>query len=212
MIQYKETKKLYQGKYQHRIVLIGAGVHVFRGGNLDGAFKKLSALTVQSSDPNFYYSNAVKTQDDLNYLFDVYSTFSRMTDFTVRVETPWLSVYTNDEADIISLKLINKNRVKAIYKPKINLSDGEVVSTLPYDYKVSIKAKQDTQHAFIEWAKQFDTIRLPNSCVDILTNGRNWHVESYFYVKGDKTLTMAQLHLGGVIKKIERIVTRESAV
>lgn len=208
MLQYKETKKLYQGKYQHRIVLVCSGVHVFRGGNLDNAFKKLSALVVPDRDEPYYMRPhyTVRYQAELDYLFDVYSCLLNMNNYAVRVEHPWLSIYSDNENDIIALKNINQDRVREIYRPVVNLSVGEVLSTLPFDYKVIIKPSKDDYSAFVEWSKQFDTIKLTNSCRDSLVNDSNHYIETYFYISGDKTLTMAKLHLGGIIKRIEKIV------
>lgn len=210
MILYKETKKLYQGKYQHRIVLVCSGVHVFRGNNLDNAFVKLSKL--ETFDRWARPHSVVHSADELNYLFKIYECLRGLNDYAVRVETPWLSIYTNNESDIITLKNIDKNRVREVYRPFVNINAGEVVSSLPYDYKVTIKSKSVDQNSFVEWAQTFDTIRLTDSCVEVLSNNVQWPNETYFYVKGDKTLTMAKLHLGGLIKKVERIISRDTTV
>lgn len=213
MSQYKETKKLYHGKYQYKIVLICPGVSAFRGNNLDQTFVKLSNLSIHPNTDTLYshrlYSSIVRQQSEIVYLFDLYDCFTKMIDYTVRVESPWLSVYSNNEDDIESLKSINENRVKVIYRPLISLNKGEIVSSLPYDYKVTIKSQRENQDSFVDWAKQFDTIRLTYTCADILTNGRVWPIESYFYVRGEKTLTMAKLHLGGLIQRIEKIVSHD---
>lgn len=204
MILYKDTVKLFQGKYQYKIVLICTGVGVFRGNDLDRAFVKLSNLSVET---NTIWKRAhLLTQKDIDYLFDVYQTLRTIDDFKLRVESPWLSIYLKDETDLIKIKNINKDRVKLIYQPKVSLQENEIVSTLPFDYKVSIKTTKQGYNAFVDWAKQFDTIRLTNSCTDILKNGRNYSSGSYFYVRGEKTLTMTKLHLGNLIRKVEKIV------
>lgn len=204
MLLYKETKKLFYGKYQYKIILVASGVHVFRGGNIDDSFRKLSMLQVQT-DTKYTSAYHLKSQKDLNYLFEIYRCFTEMTDYSVRVETPLLTVYTNNEADIQKLADIDYDTTKYIYKPRINLSVGEVVSILPYDYKVTVRS--DTHDAFVEWAQKFDTIRMPNSCYNNLLSSTRWKSsESYFYITGEKTLTMAKIHLGSSIKKIEKII------
>lgn len=215
MIQYKETKKLYQGKYQYRIVLVCQSVHVFRGNNLDNTFIKLSNLNPYEDQSNLLfgarYSKSLQPTE-VDYLFNVYDILRSLSDYNLRVENPWLSIYTNNYDDILKLKNLDQNRVKYIYRPTIDLQKNEVVSSLPYDYKVYVRHNQNDYSAFVEWANQFDTIRLTNSCTEVLTNNQRWAIESYFYVRGEKTLTMSQLHLGEIIKKIEKIVYREAIV
>lgn len=213
-MQYKETTKLYQGKYQHRIVLVCYGAGMFRGGNLNTIFKRLSEVEV--GPPSYSWQTypppvPVRNQADLNYLFDVYSCLSRMEDFTVRVENPWLSIYTNDEKDIRALRLIDSTRVKAIYQPAAQLEEGVCVSSLPYDFKVFVKPNDAGHDSFIEWAESNDNIKLTKSVVHSLKGFRRSN-QSYFYVSGDKNLTMARIYLGGLVKRVDRIVRRDTNI
>lgn len=195
-------------------MLVCQDVHVFRGNNLDATFVRLSNLNPYDDQPSLLFGAKYPRihQTDIDYLFDVYSILRTLSDYNLRVENPWLSIYTNDYNDIIKLKNLDKDRVKYVYRPKMDLQKNEVVSTLPYDYKVYVRHNQNDYSAFVEWANQFDTIRLTNSCTDVLTNNQRWAVDSYFYVRGDKTLTMSKLHLGEIIKKVEKIVYRDAIV
>lgn len=206
MIQFKETKKLYQGKYQHRIVLVCSGVHVFRGGDLDNAFKRLSTIGLPEQEVNYFSRHVVvRSQQEIDFLFEVYQCLSTLTDYAVRVENPWLSIYTNKEDDIEKLREIDKKRVKAIYRPLTNLLVGEIVSTLPFDYRVTVRSSKIDLTPFCEWAETNEKIRLTGSLKSLIARPYP-NRTAYFYVKGDYTLTMSKLHLGGFITKIDRIV------
>jgi hypothetical protein len=209
MIQYKETKKLYQGKYQHRIVLVAPGAAVFRGGDMVTAYSRIEkqeVITSNISDPQRYYP-FVRKRSELEYLFKIHNCLKNLEDYTVRVEGVLLSIYTNNLSDIDSLKDISPTNVKSIYHPCKKLEEGEVVSTLPYDYKVTLKNVNTDHSSFVAWAKANENIRLLKSCESALTDYKKYlNSPSYFYVKGDKTLLMTKIHLGSVIRAVERLV------
>ena len=208
---FKEMKKLYRGKYQYKIVLVCTGIWAFNSGNLDNAFKALSALQNQTdSEPLTRYK--LEDQLSVSYLFNVYNVLTSIEDFTVRTEGAWLSVYLNSQKDVEALYNIDSGRVKNIYKVPENLSVGEYVSSLPYEFRVSFRRKPGTDLLlFYEWAKDHEKMRIPKSCARCLKN-ESWQDTGYFYINGEKTLTMAQLHLGRHITKIEKIVKKEVSV
>lgn len=192
---YKETTKLFHRKYQYRIVLVCTGVGIFRGNNLDLIWAKL-----QNYEAN----------DDRTYLHKLYKCLeSFSSEYALRVETPWLSIYTNNTELLQELRDIDLQKVKYIYRPTVPIIDGEIVSTLPYDYKVTIvKQKQVDYSTFINWANASENFRLTNSCKQ--ETSRYHSIPSYFYVKGEKNLTMAKIHLGNSIHRIEKVINPAS--
>jgi hypothetical protein len=207
MIFYRPLKKLYKGRYQYKIVLVSSGVSLFRSGDLDKIFKNLSEIVIEPKlDDKFYTYTLVKSQEDLDYLFDVYQALLSINDFSIRVESPWLSIYFSSEADVNTLKNINEARVKYIYQPSAILSEGEIVSTLPFDYKVHFKNTASKQESFLLWATDNKNIRLPKSTINALSHAIKYPPSLYFYITGDKNLTMAKMHLGSIITRVEKIV------
>jgi hypothetical protein len=131
-----------------------------------------------------------------------------MSDFDVRVESPWLTIYTNNKADIDSLKKIEPEQVKYISQPDKNvvLEQGVVLMTKTnYDFKVTLGKTIKEHSSFISWAETNKKLKLTKSCITALNSNRSWG-GTHFYVTGENNLLLAKMHLGGSINKIERIV------
>lgn len=194
-IQYKTLKKLYLGKYQHKIVLVCRGAHLFRGGNLD---KIEHRIEVSASD---YIS-------DKAYLYELIDYLKSINDYTIRIEGSLLSIYTIDESHIRKIKKLNSIYVREIHNVDRHLNPNEIISTLPYDYKVHLVNKGQPNKTFLEWAQDNANIRVTKSTQFFLSNPSRWPLDGYFYIKGENNLTMAKLYLGNLIKKIEKIVCK----
>jgi hypothetical protein len=133
---------------------------------------------------------------------------AKLTNLEVRIESPWITVYTNDKANIDSLVKIDKEKVKYISVPPEKTVLDENTIILPkvnYDYKITL-GKTDQEHsAFIEWAEKNPKLKLTKTCKRELARDRSWG-GTYFYITGDNNLLLAKMHLGGSINKIERII------
>jgi hypothetical protein len=202
---YKTTTRLFKGIYQYKIVLVVAGAGHFRSGDMDATLETLSKIDLATQQV-FRYS--IKTQEDLNYAKHLALQLAGISDIDVRVESPWISIYSNNEADINALANIDLEKVKYISKPPANqtLSTGTIIlPKMDYDYRVTL-GKTVTDHlGFITWAEKSDKLRLTKSCVKDLSKPRSWG-GTHFYVTGDNNLLMAKMHLGGAISKVERII------
>ena len=131
-----------------------------------------------------------------------------MQDFDLRVESPWISIYTNNKDDIVLLQNINSDVVKYISlpDPASTLESGVVVMPkTPFDYRITLGKTTKSHPEFVEWATALDKLKLTKSCIRALQNPRSWG-GTHFYVKGDNVLLMAKMHLGGSISKIDRII------
>jgi hypothetical protein len=210
-MQYKVTKKLFHGIYQYKIVLTCAGSSLFRHNDLDTVYKNLSEITLPSQPkPNQfgYRSGGISNQDDLDYAFRLQKTLSKMSGIDIRVESPWLSIYSNNLLDINKLAKINIDQVKYISKPPDNttLDAGTVIMPkMNYDFRITLGKTTQEHSAFVEWAEVNKKLKLTKSCIKDLHKPRSWG-GTHFYVTGDNNLLMTRMHLGGSISKVERIV------
>jgi hypothetical protein len=210
-MQYKVTKKLFNGIYQYKIVLTCAGSSLFRHNDLDTVYKNLLEITLPAQPkPNQfgYRSGGISNQDDLDYAFRLQKLLSKMSDIDIRVESPWLSIYSNNLSDINKLAKINIDQVKYISKPPDNttLDAGTVIMPkMNYDFRITLGKTTQEHSTFVEWAESNKKLKLTKSCIKDLHKPRSWG-GTHFYVTGDNNLLMTKMHLGGSISKVERIV------
>jgi len=210
-MQYKVTKKLFNGIYQYKIVLTCAGSSLFRHNDLDSVYKNLLEITIPPAPkPNQfgYRHGGISNQEDLDYAFQLQKTLSKMSDIDIRVESPWLSIYSNNLADINKLAKISTDHVKYISKPPDNttLDAGTVIMPkMNYDFRITLGKTTQEHSTFVQWAESNKKLKLTKSCIKDLHKPRSWG-GTHFYVSGDNNLLMTKMHLGGSISKVERIV------
>ena len=211
-MQYKLTKKLFYGTYQYKIVLVCAGASIFRSSDLDTVLDSLQTIKQDFKEDDRYSfnrnRNTFRTIEDVDYAFKLHHALSLLTDFDLRVESPWVNVYTNSNTDISTLAKLDESKVKYISEPPTDsvLSVNTIIlPKINFEYRVTMgKTSQDCS-AFVQWADTNSKLKLTKSCKTALLRNRSWG-GSYFYITGDNNLLMAKMHLGGCISKIERII------
>jgi hypothetical protein len=124
------------------------------------------------------------------------------------VETPWISIYTNDRKIVNALAKLDETKVKYISTPPKDIvldANMVIMSKRDFDYKITMGKSMQNHTTFVEWAEsQAGKIQLTKSCKRDLLQDSSWG-GNHFYITGDNVLLMAQMHLGGSISKIERI-------
>ena len=205
---FKTTTKLFKGIYQYKIVLVCSGAQWFRCGDMDSTLEQLKKIDLASPKSNTWRNIHIKTQEDLDYAFRLQSALTKMTDIEVRVESPWISVYTNNKKNITTLTNLDKNQVKYVSAPPNNtiLSTGTIIMPkMNYEFRITLGKTSHEHSAFISWAESNSKIKLTKSCKKDLLRDRTWGGK-HLYVTGDNNLLMVKMQLGGSIAKIERIV------
>jgi len=206
---YKETKSLFLKKYQYKIVLVCPAASLFRGGDFESTLKTLNDvdLAAEQAKPISWVTR-LKDPEDLTLSKAICNDLKKMQDVDVRVESPWLSIYTNNAKDMALLVRHYEEHIKYVSRPSNpdSLSDGVVVMPkMDFDYKVTLSATKTEHSAFVQWASTNGKIKVTKSCARDLTKNRSWG-GTHFYVTGDNNLLMAKMHLGGCIAKIQRII------
>jgi len=206
---FKTTRSLFRGIYQYKIVLVCSSASLFRSGNIDDVLEQLKTAEISDSKRhNPYKLNSIKTQSDLVYALELANNLVNRTDIDIRVESPWISIYTNDKKLINNLAKIDASCVKYICEPSANANltaDTVVMPKMNYDYRITLGKTSQPNHSFIEWAEKSAKCKLTKSCIRDLQKPRSWG-GTHLYVTGDNNLLMVKMHLGGNISKIERIV------
>jgi hypothetical protein len=208
---YKTTKRLFNGTYQYKIVLVCAVASSFRSKDLDAVAKSLKKVTVDPTRRASYTSwrgDYVKTQDEIDYAFKLHTALLTLKDLSVRVESPWLSIYTNSKNDVDSIIAVDPSRVKYVCIPPTTTTLDKDVVIMPkinFEYKVTLGKTSQNHSAFVDWALSNAKLKLTKSCKKELSKDKSWG-GTFFYITGDNNLLLARMHLGSSINKIERII------
>ena len=201
----KQTRKLFHGKYQYKAVLVVPAASWFRGCNLEYALEKLAVFNL---DDKRTFDNKLKTKEDIAFCVKLAKSLAKLDNFEIRIESPLLSFYTNDKLDLDKLVKIDSERVKYISVPEDTASlvaNTIILPKIPFDYRVTMGRTRQSHENFVEWAETNSKLKLTKSCVDALNRNHSWG-GTYFYVKGDNSLLMARMMLGGSINKVEKIL------
>ena len=204
---YKTTTRLFKGQYQYKIVLVCPAASWFRNG-MEDALTNLQQVDLKKPVHNAYRNTYIKTQDQLDYALKLHSTLNSITDIDIRVESPWISIYSNSKSSIDKLANIDQGQVKYVVQPANNIkpADGEVIMPkMPFDYRCTLGKTTQEHDSFVSWAESNKKLKLTKSCKRDLLKPRSWG-GTHFYVAGDNNLLLAKMHLGGSISKVERII------
>jgi len=203
----KITSKLFHNKYNYKIVVVCAGASMFRLNSLEAVDKKLKQVVVDSSLVT-RSNTKIRTHEELNYCRQLHARLITLEDYHIRIESPWISIYTNNLKDVDAISDISNDAVKYISEPTVPTGLEEGTISLPkinHDFRVTLGATKQEHSTFVLWAENTAKLKLTKSCKKELLRPRSWG-GTYFYVSGDKNLLVSKMHLGGSISKIERII------
>ena len=202
----KDTVTLFLKKYKYKIVMVSPLSGLFRKKDLDSVAKTLNASTMKDFNKSFI---KVKSEEDIKYAAKVCNILAKSEDFSCRIESPFINIYSNSTSFVEELCNIDDQKIKFVCLPNKNnpeLFQGSIiVKKIDFGYKVSMGTCKKNYSNFIEWSQQSNKIKLTKRCIRDLSKDRSWG-GSYFYVKDDKTLTMVKVFLGSDISKIDNVI------
>ena len=201
----KITNRLFNNKYQYKVVLVCGGASYFRDRDFDQIRQRLAVFNFEER----YYKNAgIKNQEELDWTFKLLVALQNLNDHSIRVEQPFLSIYTNVKKDVDKLIKLEPSKVKYISIPPANntlVENTIITSKIDFDYRITLGKTTREHSAFVDWASSNKKLRLTKSCIKELHKNRSWG-GTYFYITGDNNLLMARMHLGEAINRVDRIV------
>jgi hypothetical protein len=206
-IQTKQTTKLFNNKYKYKVVLVSKSASWFRGCKFDHVDKKCLAVEVaQTTDPWSIKLNPYERE----YTIQLCALLKKLVDYEIRVESPFISFYTNTKLDVESLAKLDSDRVKYVSMPADGtdtiLDQGKViVKNIDFDYKVTMGRTRQDFISFVKWCEGNDKIRMPKRAKADLSKNKCWG-GSHFYVKDEKTLTLVKMFVGGFVHSVEPVV------
>jgi hypothetical protein len=205
-IQIKRTKKLFDNTYRFKVVILCIFAGYFRGNAVHFAQQKLKEAKKTGSYP-LWAKKA--TLQDVEFGLTLCKELLKLENYSLRIESPIISFYTNNENDIKSIVNIDSDAVKYVSMPEHyqNMErDTVYVKKLDYGFKVTMGRTTQAQTNFIQWAgSNTHKIRMPKRCLDDLAHNHSWG-GGHFYVKDDKTLTMVKMFLGNSIARVDSVV------
>lgn len=207
-MQTKITNRLFNNKYQYKVVLVCGGASYFRDKDFEHIRERLAKFSFENPGTRSYHSSGIKNQEELDWTFKLLVALQGMTDYDIRVEQPFLSIYTNTKKNVDKLTKINPDKVKYISVPPTNntLTENTIItSKIDFDYRVTLGKTTREHSAFVSWANNNKKLRLTKSCIKDLQKNNSWG-GTYFYITGDNNLLLAKMHLGEAINRVDRII------
>lgn len=176
---------------------------------MDATILKLGKVDLAANNKDKFRTSKIKTVEDLGYVTQLAHALKNIGDiYDLRVESPWISIYTNDKTLVNVLAKIDESKIKYISTPPKDIvldANMIIMSKRDFDYKVTMGSSKQEHSSFVQWAdSNAGKVQLTKSCKRDLLRDTSWG-GSHFYITGDNVLLMAKMHLGGSIAKIERI-------
>jgi hypothetical protein len=205
-IQVKRTKKLFDNTYKYKAAVLCIFAGYFRGNNIQFAQQKLRDVKKSGILPVWAKK---ATSDDIDFALGLCKTLSKLQDYSIRIENPVVSFYTNSDNDLKTVTDLNPDSVKYVSIPEVQQTmekDTIYVKKLDYGFKVTMGRTKQSQNNFLQWCQtNANKIRMPKRCEDDLSRNHSWG-GGHFYVKDDKALTMVKMFLGTSIARVDRVV------
>lgn len=201
-IPNKVTTRLFYNAYKYKVVLISPAAGWFRNKDFENVAWRLA-------NPKDNY-HGPRTHEEKEYVKSLLAILPTLDDYNLRVESPLLSFYTNNEKDALKIAKIEPKYTKYISSPS---KDSEhlleyntvILKRIDYGYRVTMGSCPNTIINFVQWCENNPKVQLTSRAKKELSQPRSWG-GSHFYVKDDKSLTMVKMFLGSYISKIERVV------
>lgn len=217
-IKVLPTKKKFFGKYLYKIVTKVPASRLVLNHPVDKIADELAKrVEVNEARRQLYIKNWGGLFHG-NYQLDNYNTKqleyyavvrAKYSNIKMRVEEPWLSIYSDDEQTLYDIACgDHMGFIAEIHRPKndrdmLALNEGNVLVSpkLDYEYKIVLKDGINTNPRVAQIYDQLmalgEQIRLTPGCRGLLTNPHKmfWMPSAYFYVKDSTTASFVQLIL-----------------
>lgn len=217
-MKLSETTKLFYGKYLYKLTVRSALAFAFREKNLSYARQVLDSLQhlYEKGEPltvQLWGREKTIVEEYFLEAKRLYKHFSRYEDYKLRVESIFLSIYTNDDKWLETVKKDISPLLLVEYSaPDPNFKDIEPNTILVnesngYNYKVTLGQNSGSPE-FARWAEANPKlIKLgPVTKEELLNSG---YVNGmYFYARDDRTLQLCNLMLSN-IRRIDKLVVKQ---
>jgi hypothetical protein len=210
----KTTKKLFFGKFVNKVAIQTPLAGYFRGNKLGKIKLDINIVSrritdkLQSVQIGGSWSKKYAKIEDVQIALEIVGILESLTDYTLRVESSTLGLYSNDIdfiKKVTSIKDIHIEETSQAADDKVKeflLSSPKAIIRKEYThkYKVTVNALWDSADSFTSWADKLPKIK---------TTGNSYKFGGYFYVADEKTLSLCHIFLSDKVRKVEELVTSE---
>lgn len=192
---YKFTTKKFRGRYKYKVVFVNSKASWFRGGVLKSLIKKVELYR----DPNS------------PRLTKIIECLEKLDNYHIRVEAPYVAFYTDSESDAEQFLSVVEPMLKYVQYPQPGtealLDQGlSIAKHMTYKYRVIMGRTNKAYPEFVSYIER--TGKIGKAAKWELSNPRGSWGGYYFYIKDERSLTMAKLMIGDNIRKVEELTKK----
>jgi hypothetical protein len=208
---YKNTKtsKLFFDKFVNKVTVVTPVASEFRNNKMEYTKTSLANLSLRISKSEnksisvTAWTKRMVNETDIKLAVALCNLLANTkSDYAIRVEGPWLGIYSNDDALIDNI--VANNMVKEVSKPASSkvrdfllANPNSIISNkYTHKYRVTVNPLKESSANFHSWAEKIPTIKLLK---------RTYRTEGYFYASNEKTLGMCRLFLGNKLRRVDTL-------
>ena len=231
-IKVVRTKKKFFGKYLYKLKVLAPGSRLINfnrfdsiASGIDDRINYIASIGKNYRGSAWFHQRALRrienaSVEQLEYLKAVKE---NNTQLNFRIEEPHVSVYAENEQDLVNLVqgLPDKSTAVEISRPYDQqsidiLNRGETITRKPveYEYKVLFKEHRVTNRDNLIQIYNYlsglgSDVKILPSCKRNLTTNLFWFSQCYFYTKDPGVCTFINLIAPNLIKEISKLTKVE---
>jgi len=224
LYQNKFTSKLFYKKYAYRLGIRCHLASIFRNKDFNYAKYRLDLWNQDIAKgivPTFgiYGTGNAIQMSDIHLALRLLNIFTTAnTEFTLRIESKTINVFSNDTVWLDSLKNKLHYHIVDFMEPKntdmasylLENPNIEIVKNNEYEYKLKTRYVRQSFKPFAEWCQKFPKhVKISNIFLKELMTDSFLSEGRIIHVKDKKTLNIVTLFIGEGIQSVTRLVTSD---
>jgi hypothetical protein len=213
----KYTGQKFYNKWLYKVTVLIKGVSLLRTKTYDEI--REFCLNPEEQDRHYYFDSRKQAFSNKDQILELVTFLekNKNVEFTKRIESRYIDIYTNDATFCKNLALEFKDYVRHVFEPfpgqeqEQTNSNSIFAKKLPhnrYNYKVyllphKLKGNKEAKESFVSWIEtQGEKIRMSTAVKSwFIKTDYNWD-RRYVLVEDEKTLFMMQLRNGEVVGRV----------
>lgn len=225
-VNFFQTNKLFYNKFLYKVKIYCPGARLLDSKNVETLKQRLS-IRLNMPDVSYNYGGSwwlteqrknLKTHASLDQLIEIFTIKHSCKDIKIRIEEPYVSLYSNDEQQLLDITNTNwVDRINEVHRPTNDvaisfLMNGEIIVNKKekYAYKVFVKRMFfddiPLKHSLLDHLYNYESeVRLPQSLIQNLNSHRSFFPGGYFYINDLKIATFIGIMCPEFVYKIFKL-------